>query len=49
MKNFKDLTYVALMYIEHPALQSSRTIIYFANNFKITLPSNKSITVFTKC
>ena len=43
MKNFKDLTYVALMYIEHPVHQSSRPIIYFVNNFKISLPSNKSI------
>ena len=49
MKNFKDLTYVALMYIEHPVLQSSRPIIYFVNNFKISLPPNKSIKVFTKC
>ena len=41
MKNFKDLTYVALMYIEHPVHQSSRPIIYFVNNFKISLESKK--------
>ena len=29
MKNFKDLTYVALMYIEHPVHQSSRPISKF--------------------
>ena len=47
MKNFKDLTYVALMYIEHPVHQSSRPIIYFVNNFKISLESKNTRFVTT--
>ena len=29
--------------MEHPVHQSSRPIIYFVNNFKISLPSNKML------